>query len=207
VTAVPASTVNSPGRKLSIYAVIPTGDLETLLIAQQNYRPVHGDENRTSRGRSREQDRQQESGDLSRNRGGTTRRNLVLGGAGLAAVLGGGWFLFLRTGDSPEPVAEEFVAAIDDTNFSRADEFVHPDSPLDGAGTAADLLLAVAGVGRAISAVDISATDTETTERGGGEAVVRVTVEIDLVVDRVDAVVPLEMRTDSGDWYVWNVDV
>lgn len=169
---------------------------------------MHGDENRTSRGRSREQDRQQESGDLSRDgRGGTTRRNLVLGGAGLAAVLGGGWFLFLRKGDSPEPVAEEFVAAIDDTNFSRADELVHPDSPLDGAGTAADLLLAVAGVGRAISAVDISATDTETTERGGGEAVVRVTVEIDLVVDRVDAGVPLEMRTDSGDWYVWNVDV
>ena len=128
---------------------------------------MHGDENRTSRGRSREQDRQQESGDLSRNRGGTTRRNLVLGGAGLAAVLGGGWFFFLRTGDSPEPVAEEFVAAIDDTNFSRADEFVHPDSPLDGAGTAADLLLAVAGVGRAISAVDISVTETEIAERGG----------------------------------------
>jgi hypothetical protein len=129
---------------------------------------VHRDENRTSRGRSREQDRQRESGDLSRDsRGGTTRRNLVLGGAGLAAVLGGGWFLFLREEDSPGPVAEEFVAAIDDTNFGRADKLVHPDSPLEGAGTAADLLLAVAGVGRAISAVDISVTETEIAERGG----------------------------------------
>lgn len=169
---------------------------------------MYEDENQSSRGRSREQGGQQESDDLSRDdRGGTTRRNLVLGGAGLAALAGGGWFFFFRGGNSPEPVAEEFVAAIDDTNFSKADEFIHPDSPVDGAGTAADLLLAVAGVGRAISAVDISATNTETTERGGGEAVVRVTVEIDLLVDQVSTVVPLEMRTDSGDWYVWNVGV
>ena len=38
-------------------------------------------------------------------------------------------------------------------------------------------------------------------------AVVQVTVEIDLLVERVDTEIPLDMRTDGGDWYVWNVDV
>jgi hypothetical protein len=83
----------------------------------------------------------------------------------------------------------------------------NPDSPLDGAGRAADLIVSVLGVGRAIDAVDISVVDSTVRENAGGQAVVDVTVEADVIVEQIQTDVPLEMRTDSGDWYVWSVAV
>jgi hypothetical protein len=53
------------------------------------------------------------------------RRGLLLGGAGLAAALGGGWYLFLRDEAGPDETAEEFVVSIDEESFSDADELIH----------------------------------------------------------------------------------
>jgi hypothetical protein len=137
-----------------------------------------------------------------------SRRGAVVGGAGLAAALGGGWYVFLRDDrKGPDTVAEEFVVAVDSSEFSRADEMIHPESPLDGAGDAADILVGVAGIGGAIDALDISVTDTETRQKSDGQAIVDVTIEIDLVVEQVDADLPLEMRTANGEWHVWNLSV
>jgi hypothetical protein len=133
------------------------------------------------------------------------RRGVLAGGAGLAALLGGGWFFLLRDTEGPDDVAEEFVVTLDSGEFSAADELIHPDSPLDGAGQAADLLVAVAGFDAAIDALDISVLDSDVTGKGGGEATVDVATEIDLVVDQATVDVPLELRTADGDWYVWSV--
>jgi hypothetical protein len=49
------------------------------------------------------------------------------------ALLGGGWFFFLRgDGDStssPESVVEAFYGALDDGDIERANSLIHEDSP------------------------------------------------------------------------------
>ena len=138
-------------------------------------------------------------------RAGTSRRAVLAGGAGLVA-LAGGWYVFLRETGDPAEVAAEFVAELDAGEFGAADDLIHPESPLDGAGDAADLVAAIAGVDGIVEALDLSVVETDVTEESGGEAVVDVRVELDLLVETLTTTIPLEMRTDDGDWFVWNVD-
>lgn len=147
-----------------------------------------------------------DTGDATGERAEASRRAVLLGGAGLA-TLAGVWYVFLRDTGDPADVAAEFVAELDAGNFGVADDLIHPESPLDGAGDAADLVAAVAGVDGIVEALDLSVVDTEVTAESDGEAVVQVTVELDVLVETLTADVPLEMRTDDGDWFVWNVDV
>jgi hypothetical protein len=183
---------------------------------QRPTQPQHQEQGKQRRGQPRDRGQQpppqQQGGQrreqARRDSGGTSRRNLLLGGAGLAAILGGGWFFLVRDdGNGPSKAAEEFVAALDEGEFSRADELIHPQSPLDGAGDAANALVAVAGIGRAIDAVDVSVTQTEILQRGDGQAVVEATIAVDLLVESIEADVPLDMRTADGDWYVWNLSL
>lgn len=126
----------------------------------------------------------------------------------MAALLGGGAFLFLnQSGPGPDDVAQNFIEEIDDNNLSSADEMIHPDSPLDGAGDAANILVAVAGVGRAIRAVDVSVPEAKVRDKSNGQAIVDATIEVDLVLESVSTAVPLDMRKHDGDWHVWNLDV
>jgi hypothetical protein len=104
-------------------------------------------------------------------------------------------------------VAKNFVNAIDDSDFNRADDLIHPDSPLDGAGEAVDIIAAAAGANAVIDALDISVAQTTLLEEGDTQAVVEVTTEISLVIDDVSIDVPMDMRTSDGDWYVWLVNV
>lgn len=147
-----------------------------------------------------------DTGEATGERGEASRRAVLLGGAGLVA-LAGGWYVFLRDTGDPADVAAEFVAELDAGEFGAADDLIHPESPLDGAGDAAGLVATIAGVDGIVEALDLSVVDTEVTTESDGEAVVEVTVELDVFVGTPTADVPLEMRTDDGDWFVWNVDI
>ena len=65
---------------------------------------------------------------------GFSRRQLLIGGGGGVAALGGIWFFFLRGGSSggPEGTVEAYFSALDEGDFERASELIHPDSPISG---------------------------------------------------------------------------
>lgn len=52
---------------------------------------------------------------------------MLVGGVGLLAVAGGGWYVFLR-GDDPEAAVEAYFTALDEADAERAEGAVHPDS-------------------------------------------------------------------------------
>lgn len=107
--------------------------------------------------------------------------------------------------DGPDEVAESFVEALDAGEFAAAEEFLHPASPVDGAGQAADVIAAIYGVDGVVEALDISVEDSRVIAESDDEATVAVTVAVDLVVEEAEGDIPFQMRTDDGDWYVWSV--
>lgn len=134
-----------------------------------------------------------------------SRRTLVLGGAGVIAIVVAVIFLPRQEGTGPDAAAERFVRAIDDTNFSRIDEMIHSESPLDGADDALDLFSGLVGAEQAVDALDISVEDSTIVREGDGQADVEVTIGVDLLIEEPSTEVPLEMRTDNGEWRVWNI--
>lgn len=135
----------------------------------------------------------------------STRRGVLAGAAGVTTVIGILVFFTTRPSTGPGDVAEDFVEAIDDSEFSSADEMVHPESPLDGAGDALDVIVGAAGIESAIDALDISVADSRVIREQNNQAVVDMTLELDLIVEEPRLDVPLEMRTADGDWHVWDV--
>jgi len=133
------------------------------------------------------------------------RRTLVLGGAGVIAMVGAVIFLPRQEGTGPDTAAERFVRAIDDTNFSRIDEMIHSGSPLDGADDALDLFSGLVGAEQAVDALDISVEDSTIVRENDSRADVEVAIEVNLLIDEPSTEVPLEMRTENGEWRVWNI--
>ena len=145
---------------------------------------------------------------MERDERALSRRSALIGGGALAALAGGGWYLFLRE-DDPTETAETFVERAAAGEFRDAEDLLHEDSPLDGAGSAVETLSAALGlpIGETIDAVPLTVESSTLVEEDGDEATVEVTVNVDLAVLDTDVDVPLSMRTENGDWRVWNIDV
>ncbi len=139
--------------------------------------------------------------------GGVTRRGLLAGVVGLGVGGGALWYLFGRNGDDPTVVATAFIERIDAGEFSEADAMIHPESPVSGAGEAAELLSVFFAIDDIVSAVSVTVTESRVLRDDGDEARVALTVEADLFVTTVDEDVPLDMRRHEGEWYVWNLPI
>ena len=141
-------------------------------------------------------------------RGGTTRRNALFAGLFVigAAGLGLG-VLAVLDDEGPDEVAEDFVQALGDGDFSEANDLLHSDATVDGAGAAADVISGASGLDVVFDVTDISVVDSETVREGDGEARVVVTVNIDAVVGDTDVDIGIDLREDDGDWRVWGIAV
>lgn len=106
----------------------------------------------------------------------------------------------------PKQVAEEFLELIDNNDFNGAGELIHPNSVLNGPDDAADIIISIAGVGEVIDAIDISVAEATLLDKTDTRAVVRLTAEINVIVDKLSTDIPIDMRTHEGDWHVWNVN-
>lgn len=137
----------------------------------------------------------------------TSRRTFLVAAGGLAVLIGVGVVFARQRGVAPDDAAERFIRQVDGGDFGRADELIHPGSPLDGAGDALDLIVAFAGVDAVIDAVDISVVESRVLHQNDNTATVEVTLSIDLLLEDVETDVPLDMRTADGEWHVWNVDL
>ena len=64
--------------------------------------------------------------------GGRTlgRRELLVGGAGAAALAAGGWWAFLRGRDGPEAAVGAYLDAIDSGDYEALVDAVHEDGPM-----------------------------------------------------------------------------
>jgi len=164
------------------------------------------------RGRDTEQQRgsggagPRRQGASGQTRHGPSRRRVLLGGVGLA-VLASGCLSLSNGGPGPDKVAANFVGELDSGNFFGADDFIHSESPVSGAGQVASLITSAAGVQEAIDAIDISITSNEVAQKSNGQAVVDTTLEIGLVVRQPTVAVPFDMRKDDGDWRIWNLNL
>lgn len=133
---------------------------------------------------------------------------MLLGGAGVLAFLGiGGGAYYFWMQEGPEDVAEDFIDAIDEGNFSEANDLIHSQATIDGAGVAAQILLGQIGANVALEALDISVADSETVEENDDRAIVRLTVNIDAGIGETEGDVQMEMQQEDGDWRVWGIGV
>lgn len=138
--------------------------------------------------------------------GGVSRRQLLLGGGGALAVLGGGWFVFLRDDgdptDSPDGVTKAFLEALIDGDRERANDLMHANSPMEGF---TDTKLARDLEGQDVS-IETAATDKEssydpdTFDSVQEFAIVAVTFSAD--GEEEDLEVTVAQNTD-GEWKMW----
>jgi hypothetical protein len=131
------------------------------------------------------------------------RRTFVLG-AGAAAVTGTAGCLGLFEDDPTKP-AESFIAALDDGEFDEAGQYLHSENPVGDVAAVADLIAGLYSVDDIVDALDFTIEDSSVVAESGDQATVEVTVAVDLVVEELQDTIPLEMRTDDGDWRVWTV--
>lgn len=131
------------------------------------------------------------------------RRTFVLG-AGAATLAGTAGCLGFFEDDPTEP-AESFLMALDDGEFDEASQYLHSDNPVGDVGTVADLVAGLYSVDDIIDALDFTIEDSSVVEESGDQATVEVTVAVDLLVEELQDTIPMEMRTDDGDWRVWTV--
>jgi hypothetical protein len=131
---------------------------------------------------------------------------LLLGGGILAVLgIGGGAYFFLQNQEGPEDAAKEFIKAIDKGNLSDANDLIHSQATVDGAGVASQLLLGQFGGNVALDAIDISVNNAETVEQNDGRASVRLTLNIDAGIGQTEGDIMIEMRKEDGNWRVWNI--
>lgn len=128
----------------------------------------------------------------------------VSGTTTIAATAGCSDLLFFLD-DGPEDVAEEFVEALNDGDFQAANDLIHPDARIDGAGFAADVLAGYYGIDAVVEAAEMSVEDTNTREESDGQALVAVTVSVDIGFDETEGDVGVELREHDGDWMVWDM--
>jgi hypothetical protein len=138
---------------------------------------------------------------------------MLVGGAGLLAVVGGGWFVFLRDSTGgPEGAVKGYVSAVDSGNFEEAQSYVHEDSP-SGGGLTNDLP-------EDADAVDISVSNVQTVDEEPGynasqyESVqefetVQATIEISGTIlgqeiDESETTTGAVAKNADGEWKLWN---
>jgi len=120
--------------------------------------------------------------------------------------------------DDSASVASTFVDRFADGAFDEADELVHPDGPMDGAGDAAllfSVLLTDFLVTLLLQSVPTEVTETTTIEEGPTRASVAVSATI-AGVEAPEVLVELRRHADDeadphaarhGDWRVWTVEL
>ncbi len=142
---------------------------------------------------------------------GVSRRKLLFGGLGLAGAGAGGWYLYqFFGGDDPDAVAEDFVAAADDGDWSEADSLLHSDSMLSDASDVIDIMGQASGAGPildlAVRELDISTSNSRVVQERDEQAIVELTVTVDIpMISDLSIDLEFEMRTDDGDWRVFNI--
>ncbi len=142
---------------------------------------------------------------------GVSRRKLLFGGLGLAGAGAGGWYLFQLIGeDDPDEVAEDFVAAADDADWSEANSLLHSESMLSDASEVIGIMGQASDAGPildfAIDELDISASNSRVVREDDERAFVELTVTVDIpFVGDLSIDLEFEMQTDDGDWRVFNI--
>ena len=127
--------------------------------------------------------------------------------------------------ESPETVATTFLKRFGDGEFETADELLHPEGPMEGAGEAAialSILLTDFLATVLLRSIPTTVTDVTLVEQGPTTARVDATVDVaDLAAlaasvelrpenadERDDSTERTDDSTDGrGDWRVWNVDL
>lgn len=174
---------------------------------------VGGDAQNTQQRRS--QSRRQQSNPPAREKSqkrqsteSTSSRRGFLAGFGILSAVGVGilgWIGFQRINDGPEGPAKDFIRELGDGNFREANELLHSNATIDGAGVAGDVISSVVGVDAIFEVADVSVVGSRTLEEGNGRARVAVTINIDVGIDDTEGDVGLIMRKENGDWKVWDV--
>ncbi|MFC7072821.1 hypothetical protein ACFQJ7_13910 [Halovenus rubra] len=135
-------------------------------------------------------------------------RREFLAGFGTTFILGSGvvgWFALPEGSDRPGKPAEDFIEALGERDFSEANELVHSEATIGGAGTAWDVLSESTGADVMYEVRKISFVDSNLIEEGEKRAVVAVTVNIDAGIDETEGDIRLVMRKDNDEWRVWNI--
>jgi hypothetical protein len=132
------------------------------------------------------------------------RRTFLLGAGTAGVTVTAGCLGFFDAG--PTEPAESFIKALDDGEFDQAAQYLHSENPVGDVAAVADLIAGLYGVDDVIDALDITVEGSRAVEQSGDRASVEVTTSVDLVVEEPETDIPLEMRTDNGDWRVWTID-
>lgn len=157
--------------------------LAGLFSRHERQRPVRVDD-----GESRIDKRKQE---LKQKERAVNRRQAMKYGAGALAVAGGGWLVYDQvTKEGPAEATRAYYEAFAEGDSETRSEYTHSDAP----GQSLPEFVRSQYDGR-----DVSVEETETTDRGGGEATVAVTLDIEGTT-RSGTV---ECRTDDGEWRLW----
>jgi hypothetical protein len=129
---------------------------------------------------------------------GVSRRQVLYGGAGLAAVVGG-WFVFLRDdggpdNSTPEGAVRTYVEALDNTDEQQYNEIIHPDGQLQELDDG-DL--------DPLEPADISINNIEIIEEGNEEATARVDFSVDGPAGSQELTTEVQLRQTDDGWKVY----
>lgn len=109
--------------------------------------------------------------------------------------------------DGPDDAAEAFIEAVDDADWSTADDLTHPDSQFDDGTSFAELVLGELPGGAliefGIDALDITIEELETLEETDEEAAIEATLDVGVDDLTAEVVIEFDMRTHDGDWHVY----
>jgi hypothetical protein len=120
--------------------------------------------------------------------------------------------------ESPAGVTPAFLKRFSDGEFDEADELIHPEGPLEGAGDVAmvfSMLLTDFLATLVLRSIPTEVTETTVVEEGPTRASVAANVDV-ADVATVDASVELrpgesdetsDRGVGRGTWRVWNVDL
>lgn len=135
---------------------------------------------------------------------GIDRRTLLIGGAGLTAILAGG-FLLLGDGsaDDPESVVEQYYEALYDADIESANELIHEDSPdgrFDVDELSADDQEYLENTEFAVEETKLLEDELDNEDR--------TVVEITYTVNPPDGneesrTQKIELRRQDGEWKIW----
>lgn len=110
----------------------------------------------------------------------------------------------------PADVAKSFIDAVDDADWAAANDLVHSNSLIGDATNVIDLLGDASTTGQianlAIDELDLQTTDSTVREESGEQAIVDLTVELDIpLAGAANADLQFNMRTEDGDWRVYDI--
>lgn len=159
-----------------------------------------GQQRRTTRRRNRGDRADSDETDESEGGGGVSRRAVLAGGVGLAALAGGGFLgyrRFLTDSGGPKTTAREFLKALEENDTDTARSLIHPDrqDAFEPGGGESDSELSIH------EAREVP----DEYETGSRSDVTFVETDVTVTADGTedDATFVLELHDASGDWKVW----